>query len=143
MFNISFVDEPILRNDELVALGRIEGPSLRENFWAPVEYWGKNQYEMQWRDAIQTALAGRPSAIITAMRDPRYARFINWWPIYPVKDHFRLQNQMLLLESIGSHFNEQDLYVNVPPYTNLNSDGELLSEWEISKPLILDFLNSL
>ncbi|WP_317135412.1 hypothetical protein [Paracidovorax oryzae] len=103
----------------------------------------KNQYEMQWRDAIKMVLDGRPSALITAMRDPKYARFINWWPIYPVEDHFRLHNQMLLLEGIKDNFNEQDIYINVPPYTNINIDGELLCEWRLSKSLILDFLNSL
>jgi hypothetical protein len=140
MFNICFKGAPFQRDGEEVLLGRLEGPGLNEDFWAPTSYWTKARYESQWRQSVKTALAGRPSALIVSIRDPRYANFVNLWLMYPMADQILLQNQMLALENLSPPLNEEDIGSSVRAYQSHNEDGEALSQWSIPRTLLADFL---
>ena len=140
MFNIYFRGNPFNRDGEDLLLGTIEGPDFKEDFWSPLGYWQKNQYESQWRSGVINTLNGKPSALIASIRDPKYANFINLWLLYPFGEDIALQNQMLALESLQEPFDEQKINSYIRPYLSHNEEGDTLSEWRIPTIFFDDFV---
>lgn len=139
MFNICFRSAPFTRDGEDLLLGTIEGPGLKEDFWAPLSHWQKDRYESQWREGVRTVLEGQPSALVVSMRNPQFANFVNWWLLYPMDEQIVLQNQMLVLDGLSLPFNEQKIYSFIRPYQSHNEEGEALSEWKMSRASFVDF----
>lgn len=133
MFTIEFEGEPCSREGEALLLGVIRDLDIEEQFRASIGYWGKAAYEAQWQEGIRRVLGGQPSALITSMRDPASANFIEWWLMYPLGDVIAIQNQMLFMARLAGSFQENDPYRHIAGYRTHNSDGDRLSEWIVAR----------
>lgn len=142
MFSISFDQElmPLRRAPKKMAATIILG-DFKENFVASGTYWCKEQYLKQWIEAIGLILEGRfQSCLITSMHNPSNANFINWWPMYLMGQEIIFQNQILFLAELPEPFDELNPYKYISPRRTHTEDGEVISEWHISRHDLSDFI---
>jgi hypothetical protein len=127
---------------ELSRTGFIQLNAYRERFVAPLVYWTVADYRQQWGDGIRRILDGQPrSCLITSMRDPRSANFIQWWPLYRVDDSIYVQNQLLFFAALQGPFVPTDPYPHVSERRTRSEDGEPISEWRVRAADIEQFLS--
>ena len=127
---------------ERARYGFVKLDTYEERFVAPLVYWTVAAYRRQWREGIRRCLDGQArSCLITSMRDPQTANFIQWWPLYRVVDDVYLQNQILLLDQIHGAFVPSEPYAHVPERRTVNADGERISEWHIRVEDLQEFFN--
>lgn len=99
----------------------------------PLEYWRRDQYRKQWRDALQGVVSGKLSeCLITAMYDPKNANFLMWWPMWRVGDTVYVQNQILFMDKIREGFDENKIERYIPKRMTTTSEGEKISEWSVN-----------
>ena len=108
----------------------------------PLVYWTAADYRRQWREAVRRTVEGHPrSALITSMREPTSANFIQWWPLYRVDQTVFVQHQILFMDTIPGPFRPDDWYEHVHDRRTCNEDGERLSEWRVSVGDLQAFLS--
>jgi hypothetical protein len=113
-----------------VALGEIVLDDFVERFETPLTFWDADRYESQWRQGIDRLLAGaQKSCLITSMLEPKYEHFGTWWVLYRDGQRVVVQNQLLLLDVIGSDFDPDQPYAFIRDRISLSADGEPISEW--------------
>lgn len=117
-------------------LGEIGFGDLDEQFVAPVEYWSKEKYETQWKEAVGRIVNSRDdtsSMLIISMHDPRQANFLVAWSLYKIDNRVYAQNSLIFMNSLKQPFNERMIYDSVPERETISEDtGEPISEWRLS-----------
>ncbi|UPT75519.1 MAG: hypothetical protein M0D55_07535 [Elusimicrobiota bacterium] len=104
----------------------------REIIEVPLQYWRREQYRAQWREAIGRLQSGHASScLITSMVDPAKANFLMWWPMWREGETVFIQNQLLFMDSIQGRFDERNPYRHIPVRATKSEDGEKVSEWSI------------
>jgi len=128
---IRFVNKTEYEPD--VALGEIALDDFVERFEAFLGFWDAARYESQWRRGIDRLLDGAPkSCLITSMSEPGYEHFGTWWVLYRDGQRVVVQNQLLLLDVIGSDFDPNEPYASIRDRVSLSADGEPISEWSLN-----------
>lgn len=142
LFSIAFSNEPIsdLEPGETAIVLVMTLGSFIERTIADVSYWGKSQYEMQWIGAIRSVLSQTgKSALITSMRDPAVAKFIEWWPMWREGQEVILHHQLFFLDKLDMPFDPYHSDKFVGKRFSRNEDGEEISEWRVPVNAIQDF----
>ncbi len=143
-FSISFLDEPVFYDeDRPLAFGEIVLSNHRENFDANLFEWTKQDYETQWRKAIQLVLEGQKSALMVYYVSPAASPNFEWWAMYPVGDVVYFQNHLPWYENLTRPFSVEFMFSFVPDRVIVNESGEKPSEWTVSRSDIEDFANTL
>jgi hypothetical protein len=98
-----------------LALGEITLDDFVETFETLLTFWGADRYEYQWREGLDRLLKGAAkSCLITSMLDSKYENFGVWWKLYREGDQVVVQNQLLLSDVLGRHFDPDDPYQSIP-----------------------------
>jgi len=127
--------------DHNIRLGEIVIGDYIEMFEASTSYWTADDYQKQWKQAIERIVNGEAkSRLITTMYDPVKANFIFCWPIYREGMRVYFQNQMLLMENQDFPLDLKNTFLNIEDRQILNDEGLSISEWEVSVFDLKDFL---
>ena len=125
-----------------LCLGEITIGGFDEVFESSLAFWSKNEYEVQWKDALARIVKGsRTSCLITTMNDPRRARFLTWWPLYRDGYNVIVQNHLFFIKDAKGQFDPQRPYSFVKEYERINRDGQEISEWITTVVEIEEFLD--
>ena len=128
--------------DSTDAHARIVIGDFSERFSADLSYWSPRQYRQQWKRALDRALGGKPSALITSVSNPATMNYLFWWPLYPNAGTIHVQNHVLFI-SEHPEFDLSRWTEFVPLRITKNEDGDTVSEWTTSEESVSDFLDSL
>ena len=132
LFAVRLESGSVETSGEIYAKGRMRIGDFHETFAAPLSYWTREQYERQWKEAVErVCLLGKDAALITSMRDPISANFIFWWILYREGDHVHVQNHVLFLCETDRTFAEADPYSSICEREVCNDEGVKLSEWTV------------
>lgn len=145
-FSIRFLDEAesVVRDTSKLKIGVIVIGNFEEHFEASLSYWSIENYQKQWRQALERIKSGETkSSLITSMYDPQTANFITWWPLYRDDQQVRVQNQLLFMDQINGLYNLANPYVHVPDRAAIDEDGNPISEWRTTIAEIEEFLKTL
>lgn len=143
MFRVQLHTPTVEMYEEQVYPGVIEAQGLNERFFAPSSFWSKDQYVAQWKNSLGKLINGAPkAALILTMRDPKQANFIFWWVFYRVENAFKMQNQVLFLETCPD-LDWRTCEECIQPRQLVNDDGAEISEWDVSLDELTGFYNSL
>jgi CdiI N-terminal domain len=113
-----------------VGRGRIRIGAFEEEFEASLEFWSPDDYQRQWRQALDVLLAGGDrAALIVSMTDPATANFLFWWPAYRDGDDVVFQSGVLFLEDLEQAFEPARWAAHVPAREQRSDTGEPISEW--------------
>lgn len=105
-----------------------------------MEFWRIEDYQGQWMEGLSALRDIERSCLVTAMRDPKTATFIEVWPIYRIGDHVFFQNRILFCEQMGRSFNMKTVYAAIGDRETLSDDGAPISEWSVPYESIQEFL---
>jgi len=132
---------PKTQFDELCLVGRIVLGEFSETFNLPIDYWQLTDYYRQWRNALVAFIDGQsPVCLVTAMRNPVSASFIDTWAVYTEKSSVVLQNQIILCDQLDSDFLDRGTYEFVEPRETETEDGDPISEWQVPLSSVRQFL---
>lgn len=81
-----------------------------------------------------------PSTLITSMRNPGTANFIEWWPLHPSGEQITLRNQILFLDRLVIPFQQDDPYRHIAEYKAHSGDGDPVSEWHVTRGSLQSYL---
>jgi hypothetical protein len=143
-FSISLFNEIVTDSEisEKNQYGLIQIGDFQERFLASLSYWKPDDYKIHWKNGIRRIIEGADvSCLITSMYDPTTANYIFWWPMYRQGDIIIFQNQILFLNTIRSHFDENNPYEFVGKRRTVNEEGNDLSEWATPIQEITDFFH--
>ncbi len=117
-------------------LGEIALDDFNETIVIPTEYWSKEKYEHQWKEAITRIVSSDDdisSMLMVSMYDPQKANFLVAWPLYKIGSSVYVQNNLIFMNTLRRPFNEQRIYDFVPQRETISEDtGEPISEWQLS-----------
>lgn len=131
-FSLGLGDKELKYEGDLVALGALEIGGGKEQFYASLSYWDREDYLCQWQYGVSRILSGyKKSAIVTSMYDPSSANFIFWWVMYLIGDNVHIQNHVLFLDELIVPFDESNIYSSIPEREIITDEGERISEWII------------
>lgn len=140
-FSIRFLDEPSFYDEERhLACGELQIRETIEGFCANLYDWNRSAYEAQWKMALERVLAGKKSALMVYYVNPEVSDNMEWWPMYPVGDTVYLQNHLPWYRQFSEPFRIEDMYSVIPDRRTVSEDGDLISEWAISRTDIEQFL---
>lgn len=143
MFYIRFTDEEATNLDNLQhQLAEICIGDFVETIQVPTGFWTKKQYEIQWRDAIESIVNSMQpkSALFTEVADPKAPQSsLDYWALYSSGNSILIQNFVHQLNESDEATTFDELYSLVPDY--LSADGA--SEWSTTKGELDVFLQSL
>jgi hypothetical protein len=124
-----------------VGRGAIRLGDFAEDFEVSLEFWSPEDYERQWRQALQTLIdGGDRAALISSMTDPRSANFLFWWPAYRDGDDVVFQSGVLFLEDLDGTFDPALWHAHVPAREQTTESGDPISEWRVPLADIRDFI---
>jgi hypothetical protein len=127
-----------------VALGVITIGDFNERFEALLGFWGKDDYQAHWQDALGRILRREEiSCLITSMADPKTANFITWWPLYREGSAVIVQNHIFFLKDAKGKFDSKNPYTFVQRYRSVNADGQPISQWITSVEDIQEFVREI
>lgn len=118
-------------------LGQIQIGKFRERFMMPIEYWTIEDYEEQWKEGLDRIKVYDQSCLITAIQDPKWDPFLEWWALYKEGNTIFVQNYLfpaeVYQEIIGSKlFTRETCYQFIPARETVTEEGEKVAEWKIS-----------
>lgn len=143
-FRITLGKEVLTEFDGPVLQGEIEIDGYTENFFVPTEYWSRNEYLSSWKKSLLQGLRGGGHAVlVTSMRDPEISNFIFCWIIFMEGEQAYIQNRVLFIEEMSKPFDPEKINSYVSRRTEINEDGLEISQWNVDKTSIVDFLNEL
>jgi hypothetical protein len=136
-FSIAFQHEPLCYpyDDPATpaACGLLVLGDWKEEFLASLYQWSKEDYERQWRHAINVLIQRtRKSALITEYVSPEAASHLVWWPMYLVGETVLFQNHLLFYDQLERPFVIQDALSFVRDRQTVNEEGRKISEWAVS-----------
>ncbi len=121
--------------------GAIRIGDFDEEFELSLEFWSAEDYERQWRQALEALIDGADrAALISSMTDPRSANFLFWWPAYRDGDDVIFQSGVLFLEDLDDTFDPARWDAHVPPRERVAETGEPISEWRVPLTDIRNFV---
>jgi hypothetical protein len=142
MFEIKFISEPAIQDEELSATGIITIGDFSETFISPIGYWTLKDYERHWSAAAQRLLRGlKRSAFLTSMYEPTQTNFLTWYPVWQVGNGLCFQNQILFFPKRTTHFDPGNPFKHVGK-RRITSAGRPISEWKSSLDDIQQFIES-
>lgn len=125
------------------AAGEIQLGEHSESFVSPIGFWTRADYEAQWRRGVERAAKdSRPSCLLTSIAAPQDSDLIRWWLLYPVGDCVFAREGLLIRSALTQPFDADDPYALIPPRERLNEDGQEISEWELDKRSLREFLST-
>ena len=105
----------------------------RESFLASLYDWSRQDYENQWRHAIEAVLdAGDKAALITTFVSPQVGTHLEWWPMYLVGNRVFFQDQLLFYEKLSRPFSVGNAFLYIRDRDTVNEEGQTISEWSVS-----------
>jgi hypothetical protein len=107
--------------------GQIQFGDYSEGFDLPLVWWTREDYERQWKNALERFKTEDTTCFVTSIQDPRVKPFIDWWILYKVKSKVYIQNCIVLAEiyreSIGiKPFTVDTCYNYIPPLENCSEE---------------------
>jgi hypothetical protein len=143
-FSIKFLHDQIedLQDGEKTSCGLITIGEFEERFIVPLNFWNASDYEKHWKNAIKRILINKSSCLITAMYNPKYANFINWWPLYREHGKVYIQNHILFFKELKQPFDPKNPFTFIPEHERTTEDGEKISEWVTSINDLTDYLSN-
>lgn len=112
-----------------------------ELFESVIGFWSPKDYESQWMEgAARAAVERETSCFITSLTDPLHAEYIKWWLLYPTDERIVLQEGLLILDKLSEPFLTSNPYSSIPLRARLTEDGYPVSEWDISRAALLDYV---
>jgi hypothetical protein len=147
-FSIAFADEPLKYpyDDPSIpaAIGILTLDNFQEHFLANLHEWTKEDYEAQWKYALQTLLSGSSnSALIVDYLSPESADYLEWWPMYLAGEEVVLHDQLLFYQQLPKPFHIEEAFASILERRSVNEDGNEISEWRIDLSEVKRFLASL
>jgi hypothetical protein len=145
-FSIHFLPQGSPQNhvDSGGRTGIIHLGDYEEVFVADTSFWTVADYEHQWKSGLDRAVnQGLASCLITSMHDPMDAEMLFWWLLFPAGERIFLQEAILRFNQLHRSFNPNDLYSYIPERRTHNNEGRRISEWEVSRNEIVEFLVSI
>src|ERR1700676_4957520 len=114
-FSIAFLDEPLVYPYDDVktpaASGLLTIGNSKEGFYSSLYQWSKQDYEGQWRQAINVLLNESSKAALIVEYIGPDASHLEWWPMYKVGDKVYLQNQLLFYNQLPVPFSLENPFV--------------------------------
>lgn len=143
-FQIKFTNNTAIIVEEgggPIMVGEIRMGDFVEKFESPLDFWTKEDYQAQWKNAlIYITSQGSKSCLITSIYNPKTSNFLRWWVLYRIENDVIFQDQIFFL-NLSKSFDLRDPYKSIPDYRNVNPEGKRISEWLISIEEITKFLN--
>ncbi|HVW99300.1 MAG TPA: hypothetical protein VHA52_02505, partial [Candidatus Babeliaceae bacterium] len=117
--------------------GAIKINDFYEAFVIPLEYWGIEDYQKQWKEGLARIKSHDISCLVASVQDPLKAPLINWWILYKIGNEIVIQNQLLVEEyyeqEIGSNsFTPENCYNFISPRVSITEEGDNVSEWIVT-----------
>jgi hypothetical protein len=144
MFSIGFADEPLdypYDSSVPAAAGFLMLGEWREDFFANLSKWSKVDYERHWYRELQSLLDGRHKvALIVSFDDPQAANNMEIWKVYRDSKVVRFQNQLPWYDSLPSGFDPSRMSEYIDDRTDVNPEGNTISEWTVALADIRSFL---
>jgi hypothetical protein len=146
--NMSFYIK-FIKNDEIIVeegggpilIGEIRLGKYLETFESPLDFWAREDYQAQWKDAlIHIRDIGIKSCLITSLYNPRTSNFLRWWVLYRKENDVIFQDQIFFFNRKNS-FDLKDPYKSIRDHRSISPKGERVSEWVISVKEIMNYLN--
>jgi hypothetical protein len=121
-------------------MGKITLGDFEEEFVSSLYTWSKNDYESQWRLALNHLLLGDgKAALITEYISPEVSDRLLWWPTYREEQSVYFQEQILFFDNapapltrLAEPFRIDRQFTYVHDRRTINEDGERISEWSVS-----------
>src|SRR5262245_51858075 len=130
-------------HDPELGYGRIKIDDFEQRFEMDLSFWSSSHYQRHWLEGAERLLAGAGvSCLISAMRDPRTANFIEWWPLYRLGDEVKIQNQLVLMQNLPGILDPAHPFRLVPPRTIVSTEGTPISEWTTSLNALQRFVDA-
>lgn len=144
MFSCGFFGAKYQRDGIFFRNGILVLPDTCEVFEAPLVEWNEEDYEASWELALHTVTgsAGQHAAIVTEFSGLREATYLDWWPMYRVKETITLQEQLLFLEPIRNQISLDNLFQFVSPRQEVKGEPPP-SEWLLPVGELSQFLHCL
>jgi hypothetical protein len=134
--SISIINR-VPKRRELTVMGQIQIGDFEEYFDAPLDWWSVEDYERQWKEALNRLVDHDRSCFVVAINDPKCRPFIEWWKLYKAGNKIYIRNS-IVLENIykdligNSLFTVETCYNFIPPRGDVyNEDGIKISEWVV------------
>lgn len=143
-FSISLENEVLMKFDESVLCGEVEINGYTEKFFAPTEFWSKNDYLTSWKKSLEQGLQGGGHAVLaTSMRNPETCNFIFYWVVYMEGVQAYIQNGVIFLEEYPHPFVPENINSYVSGREEVDEDGHVISQWKVDSISIVNFFNKL
>ncbi len=143
-FGIRLEDQVLTRFDESVLCGEIEINGYIEDFFAPTEFWSKEDYLRSWKKSLEQGLQGGGHAVlVTAMRNPEICNFIFYWVVYLEGEQAYIQNGVLFIEDIYKPFVPENINSYVSRREEIDEDGNVISQWKVDSVSVVDFFKKI
>jgi len=124
--------------------GLIRLGDQEECFFAPISFWGRQEYLSSWYSSLCCGLEGRKhSVLVTSMLDPEFANFLMVWVLYFVGESVHIQNNVVFLNDVVPGFNVDDVNSYFGAREVVNEDGDRISEWVVPLSEVLSFKEKL
>jgi CdiI N-terminal domain len=137
-FTGNFDDE-----DPLVAIGELTLGADHEYFESVLGFWELDEYEKSWTAGLRRLLDGASiSCLATSVTDPSTANFVEIWPLYRSGDDVYVQNRLIFMDQLPRAFDTAAPWESVEPRSVTDEDGRKISEWQVSRSDIQEFLDS-
>ncbi|MFZ0952440.1 MAG: hypothetical protein WAN17_09250 [Candidatus Sulfotelmatobacter sp.] len=135
-FSIAFQEEllsyPYEDRTTPAADGVLVLGDAKERFTASLYEWSKEDYQRQWRHAVEVLLRGKDkAALITEYLGPGIATHLEWWPMYVVGEKVFLQNHLLFYDQLPRPFSVKNALSFLRDRHTTNQEGETISEWSV------------
>ena len=135
-FSIAFQETPLFYpyDDRRTpaASGVLVLGDASEQFIASLYQWSKEDYQRQWRPAVDVLLHGKDkAALITEYLGPEGSRHLVWWPMYLVGEKVFLQNHLLFYDQLPGPFSVKNAFSFLHNRRTTTGEGEPISEWSV------------
>jgi hypothetical protein len=143
-FEILLEKEPFEHFGTQALRGLIRLGEEEESFFAPISFWGRQEYLNSWYSSLCLGLERRQhSVLVTSMLDPESANFLMVWVMYFVGESVHIQNSVVFLDDVVPGFNVDDVNTYVGVREVVNEDGDRISEWVVPLSEVLGFKEKL
>jgi hypothetical protein len=124
--------------------GLIRMGGEEESFFAPVSFWGRQEYLNSWYTSLCLGLERRQhSVLVTSMLDPETANFLMVWVLYFVGESAHVQNHVVFLDDVVPGFDINDVNSYVDEREVVDEDGQRISEWVVPLSEVVSFKEKL
>ncbi|GAA1807029.1 hypothetical protein GCM10009735_45100 [Actinomadura chokoriensis] len=146
-FSIEVIDDPVpegATSSSSAAVARIRIGGFTEMFLMDLSFWSVDEYRRSWESALREIERSENaiSCLIASMTDPAVSNFISCWPMYRDGDAIYVQNSLIILDGLNEPFDPQKPWRYVEPHSEVDEDGNRISEWVTSAAEVRQFRES-